>query len=200
MLDSNTGFLLLWAVVAAGLTWLFRSKAFVVIILLTPFIVASTFRHVAGMAELISFYGTSLIYGSPGIILGALYVDYQRTKAYFKRVSKTSFLARGGIGLSSIYILTYFSQQIIFSNPMVDFALGFIKGGDKAKELVSQADYNGVIKAGATIAVCFGVLAFNAYRENRRAAKQQFPNQPHLHQIHSEQNAQIKDLTSHEKP
>ena len=89
MIDTSLGFLLLnasvlWAVIAAGLTWIFRSKAFVLILLLAPFVVASTFRHVAGMADLLSFYGTSLLYGSPGIILGVLYVDYQRTKAYFK--------------------------------------------------------------------------------------------------------------------
>lgn len=134
-----------------------------------------TFRQIAGMPELIGFYGTSLLYGTPGIIAGVLYADYQRTKAYFARVSKTSFLARGGIGLSSVYLLGYFGQKIIFENPMVELVLGYIKGGDRAKEIVSQVDYDGALTAGGVIVACAGVLAFNTYREHRRAGRASVP-------------------------
>lgn len=160
---------LLWAAIAGLLTWLLRFKTLTLVLLLAPFVIGSTFRNIAGMPELIDFYGTSLMYGAPGIILGMLYADYQRTKAYFARVSKTSFLARGGIGLSSVYLLGYFGQKIIFDNPMVEFALGYIKGGDRAKELATQVDYDGALTAIGVIVACAGVLAFNTYRAHRTA-------------------------------
>jgi hypothetical protein len=100
-----------------------------------------------------------------------LYADYQRTKAYFARVSKTSFIARGGIGLSSVYLLGYFGQKIIFDNPMVEFALGYIKGGDRAKQIAEQVDYNGALSAGGVIVACAGIIAFNTFREQRRAGQ-----------------------------
>ena len=154
---------ILWGVVAGLLTRFLRFKTLVLVLLLAPLVIGSTFRHVAGMPELIGFYGTSLLYGAPGIVAGMLYADYQRTKAYFSRVSKTSFMARGGIGLSSVYLLGYFGQKIIFENPMVELVLGNIKGGDRAKEIVSQVDYDGALTAGGFIMACTGVLAFNTY-------------------------------------
>lgn len=147
--------------VAAGLlTWLLRFKTLVLVLFLAPLIIGSTFRNVAGMPELIGFCSTSLLYGVPGILAGMLYADYQRTKAYFVKVSKTSFNARGGIGLSSVYLLGYFGQKIIFDNPMVEFALCYIKGRDRAKEIAEQVDYDGALTAG-------GVIAFTTYRERR---------------------------------
>ncbi|WP_299073308.1 hypothetical protein [uncultured Paraglaciecola sp.] len=166
---------ILWGVLAGLLTWLLRFKTLVLVLLLSPLVMGSSFRHIAGMPELIGFYGTSLLYGAPGIIAGMLYADYQRTKAYFVRVSKTSFLARGGIGLSSVYLLGYFGQKIIFENPMVELVLGYIKGGDRAKEIVSQVDYDGALTAGGGIVACAGVLAFNTYREHRRAGRASVP-------------------------
>lgn len=166
---------ILWGVIAGLLAWLLRFKTLVLVLLLAPFVIGSTFQHIAGMPELIGFYGTSLLYGAPGIIAGMLYADYQRTKAYFARVSKTSFLARGGIGLSSVYLLGYFGQKIIFYNPMVELVLGYIKGGDSAKEIVSQVDYDGALTAGGAIVACAGVLAFNTYREHRRAKRANVP-------------------------
>ncbi|MBM1691589.1 hypothetical protein [Sulfitobacter geojensis] len=162
---------ILWGVVAGLLTWLLRFKTLVLVLFLAPLVIGSTLRNIAGMPELIGFYGTSLLYGSPGIIAGMLYADYQRTKAYFAKVSKTSFLARGGIGLSSVYLLGYFSQKIIFDNPMVEFALGYIKGGDRAKQIASQVDYDGALTAGGVIVACVGVIAFNTYREQRGAGQ-----------------------------
>lgn len=127
------------------------------------------------MPELIGFYATSLLYGAPVIIAGMLCADYTRTKAYFARVSKTSFLARGGIALSSVYLLGYFSQKIIFENPLVELLLGYIEGGDCAKEIVSQVDYDGALTAGGVIVACAGLLAFNTYRENQRAGREIVP-------------------------
>lgn len=163
---------IVWSVVAGGLMWLLRIKALVLVILIAPYIVGSTFREIAGMPELIEFYGTSMLYGAPGIIFGILYVEYARAKAYLKRVSKSSFLARGGIALSSLYLLSYFGQKIIFNNPMVEFVLGYIDGGARAKEIVSQVDYDGATTAGITIAGSFAVLAFNKYRERKTALKE----------------------------
>jgi hypothetical protein len=160
---------ILWGVIAGLLTWLMRFKTLVLVLFLAPLVIGSSFRNIAGMPELIGFYSTSLLYGLPGILTGMLYADYQRTKAYFARVSKTSFIARGGIGLSSVYLLGYFGQKIIFDNPMVEFALGYIKGGDRAKQIAEQVDYDGALSAGGVIVACAGVIAFNTFREQRRA-------------------------------
>jgi hypothetical protein len=160
-----------WAVVAGLLTWVLRSKLLVLVIMIAPYIIGSSFRSTPGMAELIGMYSTSLIYGAPGIIFGMLYADYQRVKSYFTRVSKSSFLARGGIALSSVYLLGYFGQRIIFGNPAVQFFLGFIDGGERAQELVSRVDYDGAVTSGVVIASSFGVLAFNGWRQQREAAK-----------------------------
>ena len=162
---------ILWGVVAGLLTWLLRFKTLVLVLLLAPFVIGSTFRNVAGMPELIGFYGTSLLYGTPGIVAGMLYADYQRTKAYLARVSKTSFLARGCIALSSLYLLGYFGQKIIFENPMVEFALGFIKGGNRAKDIAQQVDYDGALKAGGVIVASAAILAFNSFRAYRKAGQ-----------------------------
>lgn len=164
-----------WGAIAGLLTWLLRFKALVLVLLLAPIVIGSTFRHIAGMPELMGFYGTSLLYGIPGILAGMLYADYHRTKAFFAKVSKTSFVARGGIGLSSVYLLGYFGQKIIFENPMVEFALGYINGGDRAKELVEQVDYDGAITAGVAILGCSAVLAFNTYRDHRKANQTPLP-------------------------
>lgn len=158
---------IVWAVLAGGLMWLLRSKLLVLAILLAPYVVGSTFQHIAGMPQLIGFYGTSMLYGALGIVFGILYADYERAKRYFRRASKTSFLARGGIALSWMYLVSYFGQKIIFNNPMVEFALGYIDGGTRAKEIASQVDYDGAITAGACIAGSFGILAFNKFREQK---------------------------------
>ena len=55
---------------------------------------------------------------------------------------------------------------------MVEFVLGYIDGGDRAKEIVSQVDYDGATTAGITIAGSFAVLAFNNYRERKAALKE----------------------------
>lgn len=166
---------ILWGVVAGVLTWLLRFKTLILVLFLAPLVIGSTFRNIAGMPELIGFYGSSLLYGLPGIFAGMLYADYQRTKAYFAKVSKTSFIARGGIGLSSVYLLGYFGQKIIFDNPMVEFALGYIKGGDRAKQIAQQVDYDGALSAGGVIITCAGVIAFNTYREQRIAGQSNTP-------------------------
>jgi hypothetical protein len=94
MNDPGMLFLLLnasvvWAVVAGLLTWALRSKLLVLVVLIAPYIIGSSFRHVAGMPELVGMYSTSLIYGAPGLIFGMLYADYQRVKLYFARTSKS---------------------------------------------------------------------------------------------------------------
>jgi len=157
-----------WAVVAGLLTWVLRSKLLVLVVLIAPYIIGSSFRQVAGMPELVGMYSTSLIYGAPGLIFGMLYADYQRVKLYFARTSKLAFMARGGIALSSVYLLGYFGQQIIFENPGVRFILGFIDGGRRAQELVSQVDSSGAFTAGVTILASFGLLGFERWREERR--------------------------------
>ena len=162
---------ILWGVIAGLLTWMLRFKTLVFVLFLAPLVIGSTFRHIAGMPELIGFYSTSLLYGLPGILAGMLYADYQRTKAYFAKVSKTTFIARGGIGLSAVYLLGYFGQKIIFDNPMVEFALGYIKGGDRAKQIATQVDYDGALTAGGVIVACAGVIAFNTFRDQRRAGQ-----------------------------
>jgi len=134
---------------------------------LAPYVIGSTFQHIAGIPQLIGFYGTSMLYGTLGIVFGILYADYERAKRYFQRASKSSFVARGGIALSSLYLVSYFGQKIIFNNPMVEFALGYIDGGSRAKEIVSQVDYDGAMTAGICIAGSFGVLAFNKFREQK---------------------------------
>jgi hypothetical protein len=147
-----------WTVIAGLLTWLMRSKLFVLVILIAPYIIGSAFSGTPGMQELLGMYSTSLIYGAPGIIFGMLYADYQRVKSYFAKASKAAFLARGGIALSSVYLLGYFGQRIIFGNPAVQFFLDFIDGGDRAQELVSHVDYNGAVSSGLVIAASVGVL------------------------------------------
>ena len=44
---------ILWGVVAGLMTWLLRFKTLVLVLLLAPLVIGSTFRHVAGMPELI---------------------------------------------------------------------------------------------------------------------------------------------------
>lgn len=172
MTQQSIFFLLLnasivWAVVAGGLMWLLRSKLLVLAILLAPYVIGSSFQHIAGMPQLIGFYGTSMLYGALGLVFGILFADYHRTLRYFQRASKSAFVARGGIALSSMYLLSYFGQKIIFNNPMVEFALGYIDGGARAKEIASQVDYDGAVTAGICIAGSFGVLAFNKFREQK---------------------------------
>ena len=161
-----------WAVVAGGLTWVMRSKMFVLVIMIAPYVIGSAFRGTPGMQELLGMYSTSLIYGAPGIIFGMLYADYQRMKHFLARTSKLAFLARGGIALSSVYLLGYFGQQIIFGNPAVQFILGFIDGGTRAQELVSRVDQDGAITSAVVIAGSFGLLGVNRVLEHRTALKE----------------------------
>lgn len=179
MLESQgTLFLLLnasivWFVVAAILMKICRLKSLVLVIIIAPFVIGSTFQHIAGMSQLIGFYGTSILYGALGIVLGILYVDYARVKERFQKASKISFLARGVIALSSMYLLSFFGQKIIVNNPMVQFALSWIDGGEKATQLLNQVDYDGALTAGAGIVVAFSTLAFNQYRDYRLGRKLQ---------------------------
>jgi hypothetical protein len=154
-----------WFVVAAAMMKILRLKSLVLVLIIAPFVIGSTFRHVAGMPQLIGFYGTSMLYGAVGIIGGMLYVEYAKAKAYFQRASKTSFVARGMVALSSVYLLSFFAQKIIAQNPMVEFALSWIDGGEQAKELLAIADHDGAYTAGACIVGGIGVIAFNKYRE-----------------------------------
>lgn len=160
-----------WFVVAALMMKFLRLKSLVLVLIIAPFIIGSTFRNVAGMPQLIGFYGTSILYGAIGIIGGMLYVEYAKAKAYFQRASKTSFLARGMVALSSLYLLSFFAQKIIVQNPMVEFALSWIDGGERAKDLFAIADYDGAYTAGACILGGICVLAFNRYRESRQIQK-----------------------------
>ena len=174
--NQSTLFLLLnasvvWFVVAAVLMKLCRLKSFVLVIIIAPFIIGSTFRHIAGMPQLIGFYGTSILYGSLGIVLGIVYVDYARVKARFQKASKISFVARGIIAFSSLYLLSFFGQKIIVNNPMVQFALSWIDGGEKATELLSQVDYNGALTAGAGIVGGFSIIALSRYLDYRSTNK-----------------------------
>lgn len=161
-----------WAVIAGGLTWLMRSKLFVLVVLIAPYIIGSAFRDIPGMQGLLGMYSTSLIYGAPGIIFGMLYADYQRVKQYLARTSKLAFVARGGIALSSVYLLGYFGQKIIFENPAVQFFLGFIDGGDRAQELVSQVDRDGAVTSALVIAGSFALLGLTRVWEHRKALKE----------------------------
>lgn len=177
MSDPGMLFLLLnasvvWAVVAGILTWLMRSKLFVLVMLIAPYIIGSAFRDTPGMQNLLGMYSTSLIYGAPGIIFGMLYADYQRVKQYFARTSKLAFMARGGIALSSVYLLGYFGQKIIFENPAIQFFLGFIDGGKRAQELVSQVDHDGAITSAVVIAGSFALLGVTRVLEHRTALKE----------------------------
>lgn len=160
-----------WAVIAGLLTWLFRSKLFVLVVLIAPYIIGSAFRDTPGMQELLGMYSTSLIYGAPGIIFGALYADYQRLKQVLARASKLAFLARGGIALSSVYLLGFFGQKIIFENPAVKFILGFIEGGQRAQELVSQVDEDGAITSAVVICGSFALLGISRLMDHRAAVK-----------------------------
>lgn len=176
MQEAGLLFLLLnasvvWAVIAGLITWLIRSKLFVLVLLIAPYIIGSAFRSTPGMQPLLGMYSTSLIYGSPGIIFGVLYADYQRVKQYLVRASKLAFLARGGIALSSTYLLGYFGQKIIFENPALQFFLGFIDGGDRAKELISHVDQDGAITSGIVIAGSFALLGLTRILEHRRSLK-----------------------------
>ena len=161
-----------WAVIAGLLTWLMRSKLFVLVVLIAPYIIGSAFRDMPGMQGLLGMYSTSLIYGAPGIIFGMLYADYQRVKQYLARTSKLAFVARGGIALSSVYLLGYFGQKIIFENPAVQFFLGFIDGGDRAQELVSQVDRDGAVTSALVIAGSFALLGVARVLEHRNALKE----------------------------
>jgi hypothetical protein len=177
MSDPGLVFLLInasvvWAVIAGLLTWLMRSKLFVLVVMLAPYIIGSAFRETAGMQDLLGMYSTSLIYGAPGIIFGMLYADYQRVKQYFAKTSKLAFLARGGIALSSVYLLGYFGQKILFENPAVKFFLGFIDGGNRAQELISQVDQDGALTSAVVIAGSFGILGITRFIDHRAARKE----------------------------
>lgn len=177
MQDPGILFLLLnasvvWAVVAGLLTWVMRSKLFVLVILIAPYIIGSAFRETPGMQNLLGMYSTSLIYGAPGIVFGMLYADYQRVKQYLARTSKLAFVARGGIALSSVYLLGYFGQKIIFENPAVKFFLGFINVGDRAQDLISQVDRDGAITSAVVIVGSFALLGVSRILEQRTALKQ----------------------------
>jgi hypothetical protein len=160
-----------WAVIAGLLTWLMRSKLFVLVVLIAPYIVGSAFSGTPGMQELLGMYSTSLIYGAPGIIFGMLYADYQRLKQYLARTSKLAFLARGGIALSSVYLLGYFGQKILFENPAVQFFLGFIDGGRRAQELVSRVDQDGAVTSAVVIAGSFALLGITQLLDHRAALR-----------------------------
>ena len=71
------------------------------------------------------------------------------------------------MALSSVYIVGYFGQRIIMDNPMVQFALGFVNGGDRVQVLVDKLDSQGVVQAALCLAGSLGILAFNRYREER---------------------------------
>lgn len=161
-----------WAVLAGLLTWVMRSKLFVLVVMIAPYIIGSAFRDTPGMQGLLGMYSTSLIYGAPGIIFGMLYADYQRVKQYLARTSKLAFLARGGIALSSVYLLGYFGQKILFENPAVKFFLGFIDGGDRAQDLISQVDRDGALTSGVVIGASFAVLGVTRVMEHRTALKE----------------------------
>lgn len=160
-----------WFVVSALLMKFCRLKSLVLVLIIAPFVVGSTFRDIAGMPQLIGFYGTSMLYGSLGIVGGILYVEYAKAKVYFKRASKTSFLARGSIAISSVYLLSYFAQKIILSNPIVEFALGWIDGGDQATQVLARFNYDGAFYAGAGIVVGVGTLAVSKYLQIRSEQK-----------------------------
>jgi hypothetical protein len=161
-----------WAVFAGFLTWIMRSKLFVLVVMIAPYIIGSAFRDTPGMQSLLGMYSTSLIYGAPGIIFGMLYADYQRVKQYFSRTSKLAFLARGGIALSSVYLLGYFGQKILFENPAVKFFLGFIDGGDRAQELISQVDQDGAMTSAVVIGGSFALLGVTKILDHRAALKE----------------------------
>jgi UDP-N-acetylmuramyl pentapeptide phosphotransferase/UDP-N-acetylglucosamine-1-phosphate transferase len=63
-----------------------------------------------------------------------------------------------------MYLISYFGQKIILDNPMVQFALRYIDGGEEVREIVTQTDYDGALISTACIASCFGLLAFNKYK------------------------------------
>ena len=162
---------IVWFVVSALLMKLCRLKSLVLVLIIAPFVIGSTFRDVAGMPQLIGFYGTSILYGSLGVVGGILYVEYAKAKAYFKRASKTVFVARGAIALSSIYLLSYFAQKIILNNPVVSLALRWVDGGEQAKELLHHVNYDGAFYAGGGIIVGVGALAINKYLQFRSDQK-----------------------------
>ena len=168
MLESNFWFLFLnstvvWFVIAAVLMKSLRLKALTIVIIIAPFIIGSTFRKVAGVPELVGFYGTSILYGIIGLIGGIIYMEYEKAKRRFQKASKIGFLARGGITLSSFYLISYFVQKIIFGNPTVQFALNWIKGGQQAKDILNQLNHSGAMIAGGTIVLSFGVLGAQQY-------------------------------------
>jgi len=172
MLGGDFWFLFLnasvvWLVMAIVLMKLFRLKALVVILIITPFVIGSTFRNSAGVPELIGFYGTSILYGMLGLISGIVYMEYEKAKRKFQKASKISFLARGGIALSSFYLVTHFIQKIIFANKTVVLALNFIHGGDKAKDILSQFNDDGAVVAGVVIAASVLVLVAQHYLTNK---------------------------------
>jgi len=156
-----------WFVISAVLMKVLRLKSLVLVLIIAPFVIGSTFRDVAGMPELIGFYGTSILYGALGIMGGILYTEYAKANAYFKRASKTSFLARGAIALSSLYLLSYFAQSIILRNPMVQFALNWIDGGDEAVEFLNHVSNDGVYYASGGIITGISILVINKYIEYR---------------------------------
>jgi len=160
-----------WVVIAGLLTWLIRIKALVLVILIAPFVILPAFQNVAGLQKLVSYYGTSLIYGIPGIVIGIFYAEYHRVKAYLKKASKLAFVARGGIVLSSLYLLSYFGQKIIFNNPLIQTVLRFVDGSDEVANIISLVDQDGAITAGACIAGCLGILGIDKYRKFKKLSQ-----------------------------
>lgn len=166
-----------WCVITAVLMYLLRMKSLVLALIISPYVIGSTFRNVAGVDTLLDGYATTLIYGFLGILIAMIYMEYQKAKAFFKKAYKTSYIARIGIVFSSLYLLSYFARKIIFDNPMVEFALGFINGGDTARELASKMDTDSVSLALGTIAVSFTILGINYFREKHTLSLEQSTNE-----------------------
>ena len=89
MLGGDFWFLFLnasvvWLVIAIVLMKLFRLKALVIVLIITPLVIGSTFKNIAGVPELIGFYGTSILYGMLGLISGIVYMEYEKAKRKFQ--------------------------------------------------------------------------------------------------------------------
>ncbi|MCU7880006.1 MAG: hypothetical protein KZQ66_03650 [Candidatus Thiodiazotropha sp. (ex Lucinoma aequizonata)] len=153
-----------WAVIAGLLVWLLRSKTLLLVLLIAPVVIAYSFQEVAGVAELVKIYITSLVYGCPGVIIGTLYADYRRTMALLVKMSALSMLGRAGVTFSSVYLLSYYGHRIIFDNPLVATMLNFIEGGNTVKSWVSQIDETNVTTAYVGIALSIGLILFGKYK------------------------------------
>ena len=108
-------------IVAFVLTKLLRSKVLVALIALSPYIIAPALQLDDDFEPYEALYRKVLFYGMPGIALGMLYADYKNLLKAIQKFSVTALMARAGILVSSLYLVSYYTHQFIVNHPAIQW-------------------------------------------------------------------------------